>query len=329
MKRVLVTGATGFVGANLAHRLIRDGHEVHLIVRPSSSSFRLPHLQFGAQVHFVDLCNADDVMQVVASVRPDWIFHLAVYGAYTWQNDPLAMVQANVVGTANLVEACLKAGFEGFVNTGSSSEYGLKSHAPKEGEDCIPNSYYSVTKMAATQYCQYAAESHQAHMPTLRLYSVYGPWEEPNRFIPSLIVHALDGKLPPLVAPDTARDFIYVDDVVEAYLNAVAKQTPEYGAIYNIGSSKQTTIRQAVDTARELFGVSMEPDWGSMASHHWDTSTWVSDTRKVESTLGWMPRLSLADGFKATAAWLQQDKKILAHYRERVFASAQLNALAK
>lgn len=329
MKRVLITGATGFVGSNLAHRLIKDGHDVHLLVRDGSTSFRLPYLQSGAHTHNVDLCQSESVEQVVAQVKPQWIFHLAVHGAYSWQTDALSMVQANVVGTANLVEACLKVGFEGFVNTGSSSEYGLKSHAPEETEVCVPNSYYSVTKVAATQYCQYVARSRGAHIPTLRLYSVYGPWEEPNRFVPTLVVHALAQELPPLVAPETARDFIYIDDVVEAYLKAVAVTTGEAGPIYNVGTGEQVTIRQAVESARQVFQVDFEPLWGSMANHHWDTTVWVSDNRKVRSALGWRPTCSFADGLRRTAAWLQQDERLNSYYKDKVHAAAKQNALAK
>ena len=93
-------------------------------------------------------------------------------------------------------------GVETFVNTGSSSEYGLKDHPPAEDESVEPNSIYAAAKAAATMLCQQAAASDGMNVSTLRLYSTYGPWEDPNRLIPALAVEGLRGEFPPLVAPD-------------------------------------------------------------------------------------------------------------------------------
>src|SRR5207247_2954820 len=119
--------------------------------------------------------------QVVRQIRTDWVFHLAVHGAYSWQTDLGQMVRTNILGTINLVGACVATGFEGFVNTGSSSEYGFKDHAPAETEALQPNSHYAVTKASATLFCRYTAESRRLRLPPLRLSSIYGPWEEPGR----------------------------------------------------------------------------------------------------------------------------------------------------
>src|SRR5437867_6751282 len=129
MKRVLLTGGTGFVGANLARRLLRDGHEVHLLVRPRHTGWRIAEIHGDLALHEVNLEEAEKLEGVVRAVRPEWVFHLAAHGAYSWETDLQRIVQTNVLGTMHLVEACLKSGFEAFVNTGSSSEYGLKEHA--------------------------------------------------------------------------------------------------------------------------------------------------------------------------------------------------------
>src|SRR5262249_24369371 len=145
----------------------------------------------------------EDPAAVVRRVRPEWVFHLAAHGAYSSQTDVRQILQTNVLGTAALVEACLETGFEAFVDTGSSSEYGFTDHAPAEDEAPEPNSHYAVAKASATLFCRHTARSRHVHIPTLRLYSVYGPWEEPTRLIPTLLVRGLDGTLPPLVDPDT------------------------------------------------------------------------------------------------------------------------------
>ena len=121
-RRVILTGGTGFIGANLARRLLDDGHQLHLLVRPGYRSWRIEPILTDLQLHEVRLADHDVLTRVVRDIRPDWIFHLATHGAYASQTDLHQMVQTNIVGTVNLVEACLETGFESFVNTGSSSD---------------------------------------------------------------------------------------------------------------------------------------------------------------------------------------------------------------
>ena len=168
-KRVILTGATGFVGANLARRLLQEEHDLHLLVRPSYNPWRIEGIRSDVQLHEVELTDAAALTAVVGRIKPDWVFHLAVHGAYSSQTNLHQMVQTNIIGTINLVEACLKTGFEAFVNTGSSSEYGYKDHAPSETEWLEPNSHYALTKASATLFCRYTAQSQGIHLSTLRL----------------------------------------------------------------------------------------------------------------------------------------------------------------
>jgi UDP-glucose 4-epimerase len=318
MKRVIVTGGTGFVGANLARRLLRDGHEVHLLVRAGYQPWRIEEIQGDVQIHEVQLHDVESVTRVVGQIRPNWIFHLAVYGAFSSQTDVQRMLQTNIHGTINLVEACLKTGFEAFVNTGSSSEYGFKDHPPAETEVIEPNSPYAASKAAGTLFCRQTARQQHVHLPTLRLYSIYGPYEDPARLVSTLIVRGLQGELPPLVGPETARDFVHVDDVVEAYLLAATHPGQEPGAIYNVGASVQTTIREVVAVARQVLEISAEPCWGTMPARSWDTSVWVSDNRKIGKELGWTPRDNFLRGFTATVEWFRAHPELLPLYRREL-----------
>jgi nucleoside-diphosphate-sugar epimerase len=316
MKRVIITGTTGFVGANLARRLLHDGHQVHLLVRPGYTRWRIEAIRNDVCLHEADLRDEEAVANVVGSIRPDWVFHLAAYGAYSWQTDLRQMVQTNIVGTINLVEACLKTDFEAFINTGSSSEYGSKDHAPSEREWLEPNSYYAVTKASATLFCRYTAQSRGVHLITLRLYSVYGPYEEPTRLMPTLILRGLKGKLPPLVNPDIARDFVYVDDVCEAYLQAATRPGQEPGAVYNVGTGIQTSVREVVDVARRVMGITVEPEWGSMPDRQWDTNVWLSHNRKIQDELGWRPRHTFEQGFALMVNWLRNNPGLQSFYHQ-------------
>jgi nucleoside-diphosphate-sugar epimerase len=306
------------VGANLVRRLLRDGHEVHLLVRRGCTSWRIEAIRADVRLHEVGFTDADAVVRVVGAIRPDWVFHLAAHGAYPSQTDLSRMVQTNVIGTINLVEACLQMGFEAFVNTGSSSEYGFKDHAPSEQEWLEPNSHYAVTKASATLYCRYTGQSLGVRLPTLRLYSVYGPYEEPARLMPRLILCGLEGKLPPLVSPDVARDYVYVDDVCDAYILAANRSAQEPGAVYNVGTGVQTTLRDVVDVARRVLEIAVEPVWGSMPERRWDTSVWVADSRRIQQALGWQPRYTFERGFRCMVDWFRDHPALQRRYNMRL-----------
>lgn len=320
-KRVLVTGATGFVGANLVRRLLGEGHEVHAVVRPrpdlpaSAVPWRLSAVWDRLKIHRIDLAGRESVGGLVADTAPHWIFHLAAYGAYSWETDTARIIATNFLGTTVLLDAALAAGCGHFVNTGSSAEYGWKDHAPSEDEHLDPNSQYAVAKAAATMYCRTVARRSGTRITTLRLYSAFGPWEEPARFVPTLAVRGLEGGLPPLVNPGVGRDFVYVDDVCEAYLRAVAGDPGEPGAVFNVGTGVQVSIRDAVEVARRELGVAAEPEWGSMPDRAWDSHVWVSDPRKISRVLGWKPVTDFAEGFRRTVAWLKADPAVMEHYR--------------
>ena len=316
-KRVLVTGGTGFVGANLARRLLREGHEVHLIVRPESRLWRIDEVQRELRLHQGNLQDPAQLDRVLGEIRPQWIFHLSAYGAYWWESDLDEMIRTNYLGTVNLVRAALKPGFEAFLNTGSSSEYGYKDFAPHEQEWLEPNSHYAVTKASASLFCRYTAQSLKTPIMTLRLYSVYGPFEDPNRLIPTLIVHGLAGRLPPLVHPDTARDFVFVDDVTTAYLQAAQSPPSEWGAVLNVASGKQTTLRQAVETAQLVMEITEKPNWASVPNRQWDTRTWVANIQRIKKDLGWEPSFSFESGLKRTVEWFKSTP-LLDFYRSRI-----------
>ncbi len=302
-KRVLITGGTGFVGANLARRLLNEGHAVHLLLRPSFADWRIRGIRREMELHEVDLANATALAEEVGEIRPDWVFHLAAHGAYSWQNDRAEIIGTNFLGTVNLVEACLKTGFETFIHTGSSSEYGFKDHPPVEDEWIEPNSDYAVAKASATLFCRHTAQSRRANLVTLRLYSAFGPYEDPKRLMPALVRHGLRGELPPLVDPAIARDYVYVDDVCDACVLAARTPPREFGAVFNVGTGVQTTLRELVEIARRVMKIDAEPQWGTMPARNWDSSVWVANRGKMTAELGWQPAFTVESGLRAMADW--------------------------
>jgi nucleoside-diphosphate-sugar epimerase len=301
-KRVLVTGAAGFVGAVLTRRLLAEGHEVHVLLRATSAGWRLADVRADLRVHEGDLTDEAGVAALVKTVRPDVIYHLAAHGAYPFQTDADAIIQTNVLGTWNLLKASAHLDYEVFLNSGSSSEYGFKDYAMRENDLLEPNSYYSVAKCAQTLLCQHVAKTQRRPITTFRLFSVYGPFEEASRLIPTLIRRCLAGEELRLVPPETARDFVYVDDVVDAYLrlDALARLS---GEIVNIGTGVQRTVGEVVDVILRATGATVPCHWGAMAPRVWDATTWVADCTKSRRVLGWWPATPLADGLRRTIEW--------------------------
>jgi nucleoside-diphosphate-sugar epimerase len=312
--KALVTGAAGFVGANLVAALAAAGHDVVAWVHPGGETWRLAELDAKARVEAVELLDGEAIEAAVERARPDWIFHLAAHGAYSWQRDPERIMQTNLVSTVRLLSACRAYGFEAFVHAGSSSEYGFQDHAPAETELPEPNSDYAVMKAAATLHCRFVAQREDLHIVTLRLYSVFGPWEEPGRLMPTLVARGIEGKLPPLVSPDTPRDFVSVRDADRAFLTAATRTDVERGSVFNIGSGRQTTLREVVEVARSVLEVEVEPDWGTEPQRDWDAAVWVGDPRKAAAELGWQAEDDLETGFAALADWLRGHRGLWPRY---------------
>ncbi len=319
--RALVSGGSGFVGANLVRRLVRDGHEAHLLLRKGHQSWRLDQVE-GPHLHEVDLLDREGVGKTVTDVRPDWVFHLAAYGAYSYQAGLERMLAVNVMGAAALLDASVVAGVKAFVQAGSSSEYGYKDHPAAEDERLEPNSHYAITKAAATHYGQLTARKSDMHIVTVRLYSIYGPFEEPTRLIPSLIVHGLKDELPPLVSPRVARDFVYVDDAVEAMLRVAMQTSLPRGAVYNVCTGQQSTIESVVSAVRRILGVSAQPLWSTMPQRSWDTDVWVGSPERIQKQTGWQASHSLEAGLRKTVEWLRESPGRLNFYDQRIRSGA-------
>jgi nucleoside-diphosphate-sugar epimerase len=311
--RALVTGAGGFVGANLVRHLLDAGHEPIALVRPRSNRWRLRDLDREIAFRPADLSDPDAVHRSVLDTRPDVVFHLAASGAYSWQQDFDAMLAVNVRATEALLRGARDVGAR-LVNAGSSSEYGLTDHPPSESETVRPNSLYAVTKAAATHLCRLAAATYGMHAVTLRLYSIYGPWEEPGRLMPTLVERALARALPPLVDPDVARDFVWVHDACDAFLAAATADLADPGSIVNVASGTQTSLGSVVEVVRSVFAITAEPEWGTMERRSWDTSVWVGQPAAAAAMLGWRSCTPLSRGLQLFAEWFQARPELAARY---------------
>lgn len=306
----VVTGATGFVGANLVRSLVGDGQMVHVLVRNKRLNWRLSDISEKLLVHEADLVRSD-LSGILHSIRPDVVFHLASYGVPPKEDDPLTMTDVNVKGVMRLVDAVKDLPMKLFVNTGSAVEYGVKNEKMKETDLLEPINDYGITKAAGTLYCQKEGIRHSLPIVTFRLFTPYGYWEEGSRLVPSVILDALSNRPIEVSVPTSVRDFVCIDDVVSVFRNAV-EITHKPGAIYNIGSGTQHSVRDVVETVLSVTRSISEVAWGTKQkqARFIEPKLWEADIRKTANVFGWKPKHSLKQGISKTVDWFRKHRKL-------------------
>ena len=300
--RVLVTGAAGFVGACVVRRLAGTGFEVHALVRPNRTGWRLSDLRSKLIIHEVDLATAGEVRTLLRRVSPEVVVHCAAHGAYASQADLRTILETNVVASGELFAASQETGVRLVVNLGSSSEYGFKSEPMRESDRLEPNSVYAVGKAAQTHLANLMGRTGATAIVTFRLFSVYGPFEEPTRLVPTLIRRARAGLDLDLADPDSAHDFVFVEDVVDALVD-VRAQLGRSGEVFNLGTGRQTTLRELALAVIEVVGSPSRCRFGAFPARAWDTTRWQADPTLTRERLGWSARHDLRQGLAKTIVW--------------------------
>lgn len=300
---VLVLGAGGFVGANLFHQLNNERTDVFAVVR-SAEAWRLDGV-VPDRILEVDITDPSAVRNLLNAVKPQTVFDCVAYGAYSFEEDAHLIHKTNYTALVDFIEILAENPFAAYIHAGSSSEYGLNCAGPSEESPLQPNGHYAVSKAAMAQHIYYCGAVRGLPIVNLRLYSVYGPLEDTSRLIPNLVLQALHGKYPPFVNPEISRDFIFVTDVCDAFIQAAARMHPAmYGQSFNIGTGKATTIRELAFTAKELFSLEGTPEFGSMPPRKWDLTNWFANPKKAQKEFGWSAKVSLSDGLERMGKWV-------------------------
>jgi nucleoside-diphosphate-sugar epimerase len=302
---ILVTGASGFIGSQLVRRLSGTGADVHVFLRPSSDTRRLGDIAGRLKRHDADLTDPASLQAAVHRVRPRTVFHCASWGGHPGQTDGAAIFGTNLAGTFHLLAACAESGFVRFIHTGSSSEYGMKTSPMSEEDEPAPVDAYGASKAGATIWCRAAAISRGLPVVTLRLFSPYGPWDDPVRLIPYAARAFLRGCPPPLASPSGARDFVYIDDVVDACLLAATAPSVA-GEIINVGSGRQATAGEVAEILSRLIPGAPPPSWGAVPPRS-GPSIWVAKIGKARRILGWEPKVPLEEGLRRTVEWMRNE----------------------
>lgn len=325
MKKVLVTGGSGFIGSNLIRSLLGPEHDIYLLVQPNDTLWRIKDIADKITVFYIGLTEFSTINTVISVIKPDIIFHLASFGGMPYETDPKSIFDVNFYGTLNLLNACKKVGFECFINTGSSSEYGKKNIPMHEDLVLEPISDYAVSKAASTQFCLKEALFNNLPIYTVRPFSVYGDAELHTRLIPTIALSLVCNEPLQLSSPRLVRDFIYIDDML-SLLHAVAEKKPKNHFIFNAGSGIQSSIQDAVNAAQLLRAVPVEVEWGKHTPRPWEPTHWVADITRSQKILGWTPRFTLTAGLEKTVIWFKNNLHL---YGERLGAYVPASSTSK
>jgi UDP-glucose 4-epimerase len=289
-RRLLVTGASGFIGARLCRRAAEQGATVHALSRR-------PRAEAG-DVRWERGDLADDAVagNLVQRIRPDVVLHLA--SEVSGGRDlglVRPMLRANLLAAVNVMLACAEQGCR-VVLAGSMEE-------PDPGDpDAVAQSPYAAAKWAALTYARHLHALHDLPVVHLRVFMVYGPGQlDLRKLVPYVTVSLLRGVTPRLTSGARAVDWIYVDDVVDAFLRAAAAPGVE-GRSLDIGSGAPVAARELVERLHELVGGAVEPAFGAVPDRPLERVR-VADPIPAAAALDWRPRTSLDDGLARTVAF--------------------------
>jgi nucleoside-diphosphate-sugar epimerase len=282
----LVTGAGGFVGRHLVSRLVADGWDVVATVRPGRP---LP-APAGCRVVAADLSGPGAAAAVARDAAPDVAFLLAAA-----RGSDASSTAVNVSSGMWTVDA-LPAECQAVVHVGSSTEYGASDGPMDEGAPLRPRGFFGATKAAGSLLVTAAAARRGLRTVVLRPFQVYGPFDHPGRLVPTVLRAARRSEVVALTEPGRRRDWIYVDDVVEACVRAATADHLPPGQVLNLGTGRQVTNEELVAEAERVTGRALRVAVGSHPGRDWDAPSWVCDPSLARELLGWEARVALADG---------------------------------
>jgi nucleoside-diphosphate-sugar epimerase len=301
--RILVTGATGFVGSRLLERLAEiGGHDLYSLQRYVTGRYILGADQCVKAV-FCDLRDQFAVKCAVRELQPEVVFHLASVSPVAYSYDhPNEVLDTNLMGTVNLAESCLREvpHLKHFMFASTSETFGNGPLPKTEDTPQAPNSPYSVSKHAAERYVLYMWDAYKFPMTVLRPFNTYGRRDNTHFLVERMLVQMLRGDVVKLGDPAPERDLLYIDDHVDAYLTCFAKPQVSIGQVFNFCTGQKLSVRTLADKLRAITGFSGQVLWDTIPRRPLDIQILYGDTTKAKSALGWEAKVSLDEGLRRT-----------------------------
>ncbi|MHA1753226.1 MAG: NAD-dependent epimerase/dehydratase family protein [Candidatus Helarchaeota archaeon] len=301
--RILVTGATGFIGSHLVDQLLERNHEVFALERYITGRYVLGKKRDFLTV-FGDLRNYFTIRNIIKEVQPEVVFHLAAISPVSYSYDhPNEVLDVNLTGTVNLAEACLREipAFKHFLFASTSETFGNGPLPKKEDTPQFPNSPYSVSKFGAEKYLLYMKDAYNFPVTILRPFNTYGRKNNSHFVVERIITQMLLQKDEVRLGdPNPVRDLLYVDDHVNAYLTCFENPDTSIGEIFNFCTGVGTKISDLVEKIKSFTNYEGKIYWNTIPARPLDILKLIGDYSKAKKVLGWKPRYSLDEGLKLT-----------------------------
>lgn len=289
-RRALLTGASGFVGAALTRRLLADGWQVHLVLRPDSSTAALPPASPSLVLHRHD-GDTLSLIEIMRVAQPQAVFHLAsLFLATHTPQDVVRLVNANLLFSTQLAEAMAACGVRLLVNTGTAWQH-------YEDQDYNPVCLYAATKQAFSALLRYYVECHGLRVVTLKLFDTYGAGDPRPKLLNLLKRIALAGTSLGMSPGEQLVDLVHIDDVVEAFVLAHARledgSQQESMEEYGVASGQPLALRELAALYARVSGQPLDIDWGGRPYREREVMLPWHNYRTVP---GWLPKMDLARG---------------------------------
>lgn len=304
--RVLLTGACGFIGSHILRELLAQHIPVAIILRNDSNTWRIqPYLDQVTIIpsHLADMSGA---LPEILKFSPDTLINLAWYGVENkYSNDNKQMIE-NLTLVQALFDIAKNAGIRSFIGTGSQAEYGPRNAVINEEMVTLPSTLYGVAKLSAYHMLKILCEKQAMRFAWLRIFSSYGPMDNPDWFIPYLITQIRKGAIPKLTKGEQLWDYIYVQDAANAII-AVAKSQTAAG-IFNLGSGEVNTVRYLAETIRDSINSDLDLDFGAIPYRHDQVMHLQADITRLTQLVNWQPKVNLQQGIEKTIAWFKSNE---------------------
>jgi nucleoside-diphosphate-sugar epimerase len=298
--RALVTGATGFLGSHLVHLLLARGDEAAVLVRRESNRRRLADVVDRLTIVEADPGPIEAFRTQIAAFAPDTVFHLAWDGVHGTARDDAGRLSGNVRRTLELLDLAAELDCAAFVGLGSQAEYGPHKGIIDERTPLRPTTPYGVGKLALGLLIEPLSRATGMRGVWLRLFSSYGPGDEPTYMIPYVIGELLADRVPHLTAGGQYCDTLYCTDVAEA-LRAAAVTDGCHGQ-YVLASGTECTVREIAETIRDAIAPGATLDFGPPAPH----PGWLGSHQRLTRDTGWAPVVDLRAGLAQTIFWWRE-----------------------
>lgn len=305
--RVLLTGATGFVGAHTLRRLLELEHTVAIVLRPTSNPWRIQHNLSQVTVLQGDIFQPETLVEGLKRFQPEAVLHLAWQGVANAARNDVSQIYTNIPGSLKLLQLAAEVGCKHWIGLGSQAEYGPTSQVITEHTPTNPTTLYGAAKLALGLLCQAVCRQYGMRFAWLRLFSSYGPMDHPHWMIPYLILSLLRGERPQLTQGEQLWDYLFVADAAEAICTVLREEGAK--GIFNLGSGEALPLRAIIEYIRDCINPSLPLGFGEIPYRPDQVMHLQANIQRLKA-LGWEPHTPLQEGLKRTVEWYRDNQHL-------------------